>query len=518
MEKNSDHLRKTDSLIKVWSSRNTQIASINVSDSLRNSITLPTDSLKLKIESQKKQLLTKLDSLKKAGDSVTVEKYRKRLDSLQRFSSKIIGSLSDKQEVWRDKTGVQINLVSDSIKQMQSSATAKLEKIKIAGANASGALPTQQLPTSLEGTESLGINSLPVGSTTNLSTGVHLPSVASVEIPTQTLPSFNNSFPALPKEVQGINQHTEKVIAVTNETKELVDKHQQIGTNVEEISKTGLNQAEKLPELIEKEGKNFSEVQQLERQKAEAEKQLKLEKELLEKYKNEQAIKAEIEEKVKEMATSSMEILQEKSSAKLREMNKIKRKFSEVPDIRYLPKRAPNTMKGLPWRERVLIGFTLQTILRTKTWIEIAPQVSYKLNGKWTVGAGWVYRFSMDASKLAFNDFGILNGQTLFTQYHAFKGFFLRAELEHAQWKPWSIMIQESKRTDVLLGAVGIGKAFNFSERVKGNVLTLYHYAWQSPDPYQSVIEIRFGFDFSLKPKKKEAWKEKLKQLEKASK
>jgi hypothetical protein len=52
----------------------------------------------------------------------------------------------------------------------------------------------------------------------------------------------------------------------------------------------------------------------------------------------------------------------------MRDLNKYKRKFSDVQDLRDLPKRAPNPMKGLGWRERLVPGLTLQTIVKTKTW------------------------------------------------------------------------------------------------------------------------------------------------------
>lgn len=510
----SSLLKKTDSLIKVPANPHLKLSLDEVTDSLRYSFGVPSDSLKEKIESAKRRFTVKIDSLKGTGDLVNVEKYQRRLDSLQRFPQHFMNRLTDTQKKLGNKVESKYKGTADSLASIQSRATSKLDQFKQTGAASAISLPVSQ-----------GSDMPAFGNTTLPQTNSVLPSGAvsqsvtnAVPLPGQMPPPFSNSVPPLSGEVQNITQQAQQITTVTKEAGELVNKKGQLGEEVKEIKENGWANAEKMPELMEKEGKNISELQQLERQKAEAEKQLKLEKELLEQYKNEQAIKAEMEAKVKEMATGKMEMLQEKSAVKIKDLKKIKRKFSDVPDIRNLPKRAPNPMKGLHWRERVVPGFTVQTILQTKTWVEIAPQVSYKLNGSWTVGAGWVYRFSMDAGKFTFDDFGVLNGQTLFMQYHAFKGFFLRAELEHAQWIPWSVSGVENKSKDVWIGAAGLGKSFHFSERVKGNVQTLYHYAWQSPDPYRSMIELRFGFDFSLKPRKKEGWKEKLKQLEKANK
>jgi uncharacterized coiled-coil DUF342 family protein len=524
-------LKEADSLGNKFNSFQNKI---NTSASSSNGkINSPMDSVNQKLESTKKKWQSKLDSLKQGGAATEVKKYEQKLDSLEKFPQQQYDKLMAAQEKLKSKAFKNPQKLQDSLQSIKGEANEKLAEInKVADKVGIGALGkdiktgipdginTNQL------TENLGLkNGLPQlpGANNPLGGSTAMPNVSGIGNPvgtSQKIPSLPagqtglGGLPSLPNEAKDITNGINEATKVTKEIGEVSKQANQYTKEAKAVKEEGLENAKKIPELIEKQADNITEIKSLEREKAAMEKEMKMQKELIEKYKNEQAIKEDMEKKVKEMANDKITEFQAKVDAPMKDLKKYQRKFSDVQDMRNLPKRASNPMKGLSWRERVVPGFSLQTILKTKTWLEINPQVYYKLNGSWSAGAGWVYRFSMDAGKLAFDDFGNLNGQIIFLQYHSFKGFFLRAEAEHVRWKPWAPQPDKDFKMDLYAAAIGIGKSFSFSEKLKGNVQTLYHYTWQSPDPYQSAIEIRFGLDFSLKPKKREAWKTKLRELE----
>jgi hypothetical protein len=237
---------------------------------------------------------------------------------------------------------------------------------------------------------------------------------------------------------------------------------------------------------------------------------------LIEQYKEEKRIKQELEEKSRELANDVVVQNQGKVDESMKKIGKYKHKFSEVQDMRNLPKRAPNPMKDLGWRQRLIPGFTFQTLNSTQVWLEFDPQLYYRLNGNWSVGAGGMYRFSMISEKITFDNFGSMYGAKLFTQYHAFKGFFLRSEVQYVTWKPWSLHPTDPDYRDkTYVAAVGIGKSYTLAKKIKGSAQTLYHFHWHGMDPYKPKILIRLGFDFSLAKKELRPWEKKLKETKK---
>ncbi len=521
-------LKQTDSQENKFKSIQSKI---NTSaNGIQSKINTPLDSVNMKLESAKRKWQSKLDSLKQGGAVTEVKKYQQKLDSLEKLPEQQYAKLLAVQVKLKNGLANSTDKLLDSLQVIKGKANSKLAEVNNATSSVGiGSLSKDiktELPTTLGNSQlpgNLGLKSVlpqmpgvnnPISGSTNIpnprsgnpiNTNAKLPGIQ----------NLNSSLPTMPKEVKEITNGINEATIATKEIRGASKQANQYTKEAKAIKEEGLDNTKKIPELIEKQASNIKEVNAFEGQKAAVEKEMKLQKELIEKYKNEKAIKEEMDKKVKEMANDKITQFQIKVDASMKDLKKYKKKFSDVQDMRNLPKWTPNPMKGLSWRERVVPGLTLETISKNKTWIELAPQFYFKLNGSWSAGVGWVYRFSMDADKFTFDDFGNLNGQKIFAQYHAFKGFFLRTEIEHTRWKNWATGLDKDYRVDLYIMTIGLGKSFSFTEKIKGNIQTLYHYSWQSLDPYPSVIEIRFGFDFSLKPKKREPWKTKLKELEK---
>jgi len=300
-----------------------------------------------------------------------------------------------------------------------------------------------------------------------------------------------------------ISEITNNVSGVTNEIKQVSSEVKKYSRDARSLNKDSVLNSKKLSSDIEKKAGELSGLKSIEGNRIAMEAELKRQQKLIEDYKKEMVAKDDIEMKVKELTNSDqLKNLETKSNDKVKDFNKYKRKYSEVQDIRNLPKHATNPMTALPWRERIVPGFTFQTFSQIKNWIELSPQAYYKLNGYFTAGAAYVYRFSIDVNKISFNDFGALTGGRFFITYGSVKGFSLRGELSYVNWNPQSLYLDKEIEKQQFTSAIGILKSFTFTEKVKGNMQALYHYSWKSPDPYISAFEIRFGMDFSFKKKK----------------
>lgn len=313
---------------------------------------------------------------------------------------------------------------------------------------------------------------------------------------------------AVPLETGGID----KLENVTGEVK-------QYSEELKTVTEQGVVSSDKIEEVVTDQVGKVDEIAELQSQQGLSKAELAKYQLALEKYKDEQRIKAELLEKSKDIATDVVAKNKPSVGATMQKLAKVKRKFSDVPDIRKLPKHAPNPMQGLPLRERILPGLTFQLLTGTATWLELDPQVYYRLNGKLSAGIGGMYRFSMNRDNFTFSDFGNMYGGKIFAQYHAFKGFFVHAEGQQVIWNSWDLRGIDPGYVDrVYVAAAGIGKDYSIAPMLKGNIQVLYHHHWSGSDPYRPKIMIRLGFDLSLKKKEEKPWEKILKEFKKRQK
>jgi hypothetical protein len=349
--------------------------------------------------------------------------------------------------------------------------------------------------------------------------GISAPGMSSKTIDT-SIPALDQ--PVINTQVFGLNisgsmDKTEAIVAdvsdVTKEAANIATEVNEYSKDLQAIQKEGLNKSEKLPELAEQQASRLSEVQTIQKGESMSAEQIEMYKKAIEQYKNEQRIEEELKEKSKEIANDLILQNQGTVNESMKKIGKYKRKFPSVHDLRNLPARTPNPMKGLGWRERIVPGVTLQTLNSSELWLSFDPYVNYRITGKWSAGIGGIYRFTMKASKLTFDNFGSMYGLKIQTQYKVFNGFFLQAEGQHVTWKPWDTRLKDPDyKETVFVGVLGIGKSHMIARRIKGNIQSLYHYAWGS-DPYRPKIMLRFGVEFSLVKREKPAWEQRLKDL-----
>lgn len=502
-------LAKSDSLIHRLDSIPSQ--PLSKVDSVIDRLESPFDSVESKLATYKSKMQQRIDSLKQKG--LPANKWQNKLDSVNKLSglpNEKLNKINNLEQEWRAEIMQKIP-GADSIRNVQGKVKSAISEVnKVSTDMGVGPLGKDVLPQKPAGgvpdvIPDLKMPGSGTGGTPSLPT-VDAPSTPDLKGPALEKPGLDiDALDELKEKTGKVKEVTGKVTGVTGEAKEITN-------DVSIIKEEGLARAEKLPETMEQQAVKLDEVGAFQKDQQKMTKEMKQYEELIKKYKEEKAIKEDLEKKSKELADdAAMKKITETELPK--KMGKYKKKFSQVHDMRNLPKRPPNPMKGMSWRERVVPGLVLHTLSNQQVWLDFSPQVFYKLNGHWAGGVGFTYRMSLEPNRLKFDDFGTLYGTKGFIQYHAFKGFFARAEIEKLNWKPWSYQLTDpDHRESVYTAAVGIGKSYNITKKIKGNVQTLYHTAWNGSDPYRNAVLIRFGIDFSIKKKEKKPWDEKLKK------
>lgn len=483
-----------------------------------STITIPLDNIRDNKTTKLKQFFSQqIDSLKSKGNLSIV--LQRKLDSLNEailFQEKHNGFLALEQKI-KDHFASKY-LGQGIVSSIETTERAKMNDMQSVSIELGIAPFGEDLNPNINTTiPDTSVPRLPA----EMNEGVNIPDVntrhaANSELPTEGILGQDLKISAgqLPGEVGLLRKKAGELSEVM--AGDLTRKGDEYGKDINVIKEEGLTKSEKLSDLAEKQLAEINEVKALQAEVAPMLNKEAEYKKLLEQYKDEQKIKADLKAKAVDQATEIVTKYQSKVDASMKRISKLSRKFPQVADMRYLPKHAPNPLKDLSWRERLIPGFTFQTLNNTTTWVEFDPQVYYRIDGKWSAGVGGMYRFSVNAKKATVSDLDNLKGGKVFVQYHAFKGFYLRGEGQFVKWKPWDMKFIDPDFTDqTYVAAAGIGKAFQITKRIKGSSQALYHFHWNGMDPYRPKVMIRIGIDISLKKREIRPWDQKFKELKK---
>jgi hypothetical protein len=187
-------------------------------------------------------------------------------------------------------------------------------------------------------------------------------------------------------------------------------------------------------------------------------------------------------------------------------MTKLKSKYTELRSLNDSLKQSPNSLKGKPFIERIIPGITLQ-IQKNALWeIDYNPWIAYRLNKRYSVGAGWNERFGISKKWFSATTTNRIYGPRVFMELAIKKGFSLRTEIEKMNSQIPSATtltnIDAQGRAWVWSWFVGIKKQYTFVKSVKGNFQFLYNlYDDHYSSPYAQRYNVRFGFEFPMKKK-----------------
>jgi hypothetical protein len=81
----------------------------------------------------------------------------------------------------------------------------------------------------------------------------------------------------------------------------------------------------------------------------------------------------------------------------MEELNKLQKKYGDVPDSRYLPKRRKNPEREKPFIERMIFGnaFEVQQVSPKWTGVRTWPHVGFKFSDRFRSSIGFTYEFDL---------------------------------------------------------------------------------------------------------------------------
>lgn len=214
-------------------------------------------------------------------------------------------------------------------------------------------------------------------------------------------------------------------------------------------------------------------------------------------------------EKVKRMAKDHFAGHTEKLHAAQEKLAKIKQDYPEgLSSIKDLPKRRPNPMKGKSFKERLLLGMTLQVHQDKVPNIDLSPFVAYKWTERLSFGLGGSYRVMTKDDFKGFTREGTVYGGRAFSEFDIHKGIFVHAGYEMMCTQKIGSLVfngkgEHTEKTWVDGLLIGAGKDYRVARYVKGNMQVLYNFLDEISSPYQNKVMVRLGFSFQLKDKVK---------------
>ncbi len=319
-----------------------------------------------------------------------------------------------------------------------------------------------------------------------------------------------NEVKDIPNEQIAKFKNIEEVDKINNQIGEVKEIGAQVNVykkEVEQLSKNGLNEMQDAPKSIEKKVGELGGVQELKNQKS----LMNAQTEEFEKLKDEEYAKQKMIEEAKKVTIDYFAQHQDKLKAAQKKLSSLKKKYGNLASVSDTLKKKENPMKEKSFGQRLRVGMGFQLHKSKPFGLDISPNLTYQLTKKFSIGASGTYRTSIDGDEKYFitrenEAYGI----RVFTDRVIYKGFFGHVEFERLHTKNSKVLIQDVASPQNWENGLfmGLGKTFNFTKGIKGNVIVLYNFLNDKTNPNQKAWNIRFGFDLGDLSKNKKSNKQ----------
>lgn len=185
-------------------------------------------------------------------------------------------------------------------------------------------------------------------------------------------------------------------------------------------------------------------------------------------------------------------------------MEKYKRKFNSLNDIKNRPKRVPNEMRRKPLIERLVPSISFQVQKKESVYIsDINPAIGYRITGRLNAGVGWNMRYAYNIKSKEFNHVLNVYGPRAFAEFNAWRGFFPRVEIETMKtFVPSTLQtpIDKQERKWITGAYAGIKKEYTLFKNIRGSVLFMARiYNGGEKIPNRQIVNLRIGVEIPLK-------------------
>lgn len=422
------------------------------------------------LKSKRQALQNKADSLNRIGQPSAL--VQKSLDSLNNLKPlKKLDSLNQEIVTLQKKIQDPVNKIENSINsKVQGFNKITDNQFKAANAPSTPNLPQTSLTTpTIDGA------------------GVKVPDVG------QQVQDVKSKV-QVPDELKQAQQQLNKVSEVSGK----VDTYQ---NEVQQIKDGGLKNSTAIDKLAEEKISGIKEVSAVQQELGKAKMPTTMDEEAAKNMLKEQG-----KEQVMKVAKDHFAGKQEALTAAMQKMSDLKLKYESLDSLN-VPKRRVNPLKGKPFVERLVPGLSFQ-VQKSQHWlIDINPSLAYRITERWSTGLGWNQRLGY-GKRVAYQQQESMYGARLFTEFRWNKGISFRLEGESLFGIPVPTFANAKNIEDparwINTAFVGIKKDYRIVNRLKGTLFVLYMvYDDHLSSPYANKLNTRFGFEYTLKSKKK---------------
>lgn len=330
---------------------------------------------------------------------------------------------------------------------------------------------------------------------------VDLPNIAVPAMPLENidLPAANLPSADLPDIHQPSVPSLEGVKVLEEYQNHIKEATQQIGDlpkNVDALSEGKLEQLKNVPENLEKEITKLDQVEGVSDQIAEADK--------LKRYHDPAVAKEEALNKAKEEAVNHFAGHEEELKTVMEKLSSLKAKIPDPEGVIDLYSKRKQLLNTKPFVERFVPGLTFQIQKQQSLWLDLNPQIGFKISGRFLAGFGWNERLAYDFDNNRWDAISHVYGIRSFLHFKVKENLWLKADIE-----TMNSPLKSSPLSSDIIGRGwvwsyfgGIKRDFKFSDKVIANVQALYNFFDpEKKSPYTNRFNVRFGFELPIKRK-----------------
>ncbi len=450
------------------------------------------DSIQLKLD-QKVSSLTKLTILPSIQlDSDTTGKKLSRpdqinrnisaaVDKVQSKADSITGILHNKVEGLAEKEEYQINgIVTDQLNIPK-------DKLPQLSTGELSSVPNVQIPDA-------NLPDIKTKRTASEMPATSIPGISSPDIRHASIPKLDNLQMS-----DDIGKVKEKTATVT----EKLNGAEQYQGEIKKIQEQGLPSSESLAKEAEDKVENLEEVKSIKQGTGKVSGKQAEYDAMMQRYRDKKLIQEELKRKITNVANDEVNKFSpaiKEAQAALLKGKKIQKESTSIKEIL---KREYNSMAGKPLVQRLVPGVMLQLYNRKVYSVDFGLQLGYRLSGRITTGVGGVYRFGFHKDYSVYVQSMHVYGLRTYTNLFVKKGFFVHAEAEWLKTSGVAHASNEQPSERVIGGNFGVGKQYNLTRRIRGNMLVLYRAEFEGNLPQQGKVNLRVGLNMQIKKKKK---------------
>lgn len=447
-----------------------------------DSLSVGSQTLTNKLDSARFQVLSRLDSLKSSStpDTLLIKQYTQlqtKLDSLK--GEMTLGTLTN--------ANGKIESVEQAVNSRLESVSGQIKEITNGEVNVKQNVDLTELP----GLPSVSIPNLNGPEINNPLSKVTLPDVAKPELNADQPTITSTAIPGMNiKALTEIEESTKWLSGISGDVKQYKEE-------LAKIKEEGAD-LEKLSEKVEKELAGLDAVKGLE-------KELGVNP-LTKNWNDPEVMKEMAFNKGKEQALNHFAGHEQELMAAMEQFSKIRSQIKNPEGTIDMLKKQNNPMKDKKFVERLVTGLALQLQKPGPFWFDLNPSLGYKLSGKFTLHAGWNYRWAYASDEGWLKSERIYGPRTLveFTwrQYFSFVGI---AEVMSSPLKLFGNPSnpEYTSRDWIWSYMVGTKTSYTITKSIKGNAQVLYNlYDPDHQSPYGDRLNVRMGVEFVFKLKK----------------